>query len=87
LLGLFWRDQQRPWWAGAFWALWLFGLLLIRFAIVSKIVDMNRLPRAKAEADKWVRWWFADKPNTPLETIENARRIFIEKWLDNYKVK
>lgn len=54
---------------------------------MSKIVDMNRLPRAKAEAEKWVRWWFADKPNTPLETIENARRIFIEKWLDNYKVK
>jgi len=50
-------------------------------------MDANRLPRAQAEADKWVKWWFADKPNTSLEVIANARRIFIEKYLDNYKVK
>jgi len=49
-------------------------------------MNANYLARAKAEAEKWARWYFSGKV-VPIEHINNAKRIFIQKYIDSYKVK
>jgi len=49
-------------------------------------MNANYLARAKAEAEKWARWYFSDKV-VSLDIINNAKRIFIQKYIDSYKVK
>jgi hypothetical protein len=44
------------------------------------------LLKATAEANKWAQWYFSDKHES-LDIINNAKRLFIQKYIDSYKVK
>jgi len=49
-------------------------------------MNKNYLIKATAEAERWSKWYFSGKV-VSLDIISNAKRVFIEKYIDSYKVK